>query len=92
MILLTDTEVEIDAEPEAEGIEVGFAAFNSRSPLAFEEADFPGIDGLGIAEQVPAGLTCTFIGTVAEVRTGHNLQVFISKDVQSRTDSGGPPS
>ena len=87
MILLSDTEVEIHSEPETEGIEVGFATFHGGGAFAFKEADFPGVDGLGITEQVPGSLTVAFIGTVAEVRTGNNLKVFIGKDVQCRTDS-----
>ena len=46
MILLTNAEVEIHTEPEAEGIEVGFAAFHGGGAFTFEEADFPGVDGL----------------------------------------------
>ena len=61
VILFPDTEIEVHAEPEAEGVEVGFAALHGGSPLALQVADFPGVHGLGIAEQIPSRLAGSLV-------------------------------
>ena len=53
MILLTDTDIEEHAEPDAEDIEVQVSAFDGRRTLALEIADFEGIDRSGLPEKIP---------------------------------------
>lgn len=86
MILFANTEIEVHAEPESQRVEVGLAAFHGRGALALQIPDFPGIHGLGIAEEIPRGLAGSVVGAVAEIRTGDNTQVLVRKHIQRRTD------
>ena len=61
MILLTNTDIEEDAEPDAENIEIEVAALDGRRTLALEVADFKGIDRTGLPEEIPRGIRSTIV-------------------------------
>jgi len=81
MVLLADAEVEVHPEPEAEGVEVGLAAFDGRGALALQEPDLPRINGFRVAEEIPSGLARALVGGVAEIRAGNHGEGFVREDV-----------
>ena len=87
MLLFPDTEVEVDAEPHAERVEVGLAALDGRGAFPAEETDLERISLSRVAEQIPCRGGVALIRGVREVRGAHDLQVLIREDVQSRTNN-----
>ena len=66
-VLLADAEIEVNAEPHAECVEVGVAFFDRRGTFSFEIADFKSVNLGRFAEEIPSVGRVAWIFDVGQV-------------------------
>ena len=87
VILFADAKVEIDAEPESQGVVVRFSALDGRAVLPVQEADLEGINLSGRPEEVPGGRGRALVAAVGEIRGAHDLKILIGQNIEGGPDN-----